>query len=50
MLKGFSLAGGMDECDTATKAYQCGQENSPELISNAIAAVEMNATVVILRN
>jgi hypothetical protein len=43
-----AIIGGMDECDTASQAYLCGQENAPELISNAITAVEMNASVVSL--
>jgi len=40
------MAEGMDECDTAALAYQCGQEKAPALIANAIASVERNTSVV----
>ncbi|XP_059490127.1 uncharacterized protein LOC132205206 [Neocloeon triangulifer] len=33
---------GMDECDTAAQAYQCGQQQAPDLVANAIATVERN--------
>jgi hypothetical protein len=36
----------MDECDTAAMVYQCGQEKAPELVSNAITAVELNKSAV----
>jgi len=36
----------MDECDTAALAYQCGQEKAPDLVANAIAAVELNTSAV----
>ncbi|XP_065339885.1 uncharacterized protein LOC135939425 [Cloeon dipterum] len=35
---------GMDECDTAALAYQCGQEKAPNLVANAIKVVELNNT------
>ncbi|CAB3387257.1 Hypothetical predicted protein [Cloeon dipterum] len=35
---------GMDECDTIASAYQCGQEKAPDLVANAIKAVELNST------
>jgi hypothetical protein len=38
--------GGLDECDSTALIYQCGQREAPNLVSNAIAAVELNASHV----
>ncbi|XP_059475021.1 uncharacterized protein LOC132196416 [Neocloeon triangulifer] len=35
---------GMDECDTASLVYQCGQEKVPDLVANIINTVEVNAS------
>ncbi|XP_065332660.1 uncharacterized protein LOC135934671 [Cloeon dipterum] len=35
---------GMDDCDAAALAYQCGQEKAPNLVANAIKVVELNNT------
>ncbi|XP_065341655.1 uncharacterized protein LOC135940609 [Cloeon dipterum] len=35
---------GMDECDTASLVFQCGQENAPELVANIINTVELNTS------
>jgi hypothetical protein len=40
--------GGMDECDTASLMYQCGKEQAPNLVKNAIKVSELSPTVVIL--
>lgn len=41
---------GMDECDTAAIMYQCGQEKAPNLVANAISAVELNKSAASDRN
>ncbi|CAB3361884.1 Hypothetical predicted protein [Cloeon dipterum] len=33
---------GMDECDTASLIFQCGQEKAPEFVANVINTVELN--------
>ncbi|XP_059475015.1 uncharacterized protein LOC132196415 isoform X2 [Neocloeon triangulifer] len=35
---------GMDECDTASLVYQCGQEKAPDLVANIINTVEVNSS------
>jgi len=42
----FNKPEGMDECDTAAMMYQCGQEKVPNLVANAISAVELNKSAV----
>lgn len=36
----------MDECDTASMVFRCGQENAPELVADIINQVELNSSAV----